>query len=171
MLAKRLELWRLANFRLSGCASAEDVYLFHGVAHDNPKDHRLFALAEVRDLTAVPDAGGATSYPRLERMGLQALIAMRQALAGFPPRERPKANRIVLYVRPPWDVPRESLAGPGRAVRRRWPRVPGSRRWCSASGCPRTARLRDAVLEVEGVGGSGVTVHEHDRRATIRSGR
>ncbi len=27
---------------------------------------------------------------------------------GFPPRERPKANRIVLYVRPPWDVPRET---------------------------------------------------------------
>ena len=38
MLAKRLDLWRLANFRLERLASAEDVYLFHGVAHDNPKD-------------------------------------------------------------------------------------------------------------------------------------
>ena len=53
MLAKRLELWRLANFELRRLRSAEDVYVFHGVAHDNPADHRLFALAEVRDLTPV----------------------------------------------------------------------------------------------------------------------
>jgi hypothetical protein len=43
MLAKRLNLWRLSNFRLERLASAEDVYLFYGVAHENPKDHRLFA--------------------------------------------------------------------------------------------------------------------------------
>ncbi len=35
------------------------------------------------------------------------------ALATFPARERPTANRIVLYVRPPWDVPRESWPRPG----------------------------------------------------------
>ena len=104
MLAKRLDLWRLSNFPLERLASAEDVYLFHGVAHENPKDRRLFALAEVRDLTGVPTATG-TSYPRLERMGLQALSAMRAALARYPPKDRPIANRIVLYVRPPWDVP------------------------------------------------------------------
>jgi acetyl/propionyl-CoA carboxylase alpha subunit len=40
MLAKRLDLWRLSNFRLERLASAEDVCLFHGVAHDNPKDSR-----------------------------------------------------------------------------------------------------------------------------------
>ena len=58
MLATRLELWRLANFGLRRLASAEDVYLFHAVAHDNPADHRLFALAEVRDLTS---ARGSTA--------------------------------------------------------------------------------------------------------------
>ncbi len=106
MLAKRLDLWRLSNFRLRRLASAEDVYLFDGVAHQNPKDHRLFALAEVRDLTAVPDGAGNLTYPWLERMGLQALAAMRTALARYPVRERPRANRIVLYVRTPWEVPR-----------------------------------------------------------------
>ena len=108
MLAKRLELWRLENFDLTRLPSMEDVYLFHGVARDNPKDHRLFALAEVRDMTVVPDArGGTPGYPNLWRMGLQAIIAMRRARATFPERDRPKANRISLFVRPPWTVPRE----------------------------------------------------------------
>ena len=108
MLAKRLELWRLENFDLTRLPSMEDVYLFHGVARDNPKDHRLFALAEVRDMTVVPDSrGGAAGYPTLERMGLQAIIAMRRARATFPERGRPQANRITLFVRPPWTVPQE----------------------------------------------------------------
>ncbi len=108
MLAKRLELWRLGNFELTRLPSLEDVYLFHGVARDNPKDHRLFALAEVRDMTIVPDPrGGAPSYPNLWRMGLQAIIAMRRARTTFPERGRPLANRITLFVRPPWTVPRE----------------------------------------------------------------
>jgi acetyl/propionyl-CoA carboxylase alpha subunit/acetyl-CoA carboxylase carboxyltransferase component len=160
MLAKRLDLWRLAHFRLRRLASAEDVYLFHGVAHENPKDQRLFALAEVRDLTPVQDAQGGTAYPWLERMGLQALAAMRSALAGFPPRERPKANRIVLYVRPLWNVPRES-----------WPTLAGSFAPL-ATGADlekvllrvripeQDGHVRDAVLEVQGVGGHGVTVQE-----------
>jgi acetyl-CoA carboxylase carboxyltransferase component/biotin carboxyl carrier protein len=108
MLAKRLELWRLGNFELTRLPSLEDVYLFHGVARDNPKDHRLFALAEVRDMTVVPDSfGGVPGYPNLWRMGLQAIIAMRRARATFPERDRPQANRISLFVRPPWTVPRE----------------------------------------------------------------
>jgi acetyl-CoA carboxylase carboxyltransferase component len=164
MLAKRLDLWRLANFRLTRLPSAEDVYVFHGVAEENPKDHRLFALAEVRDLTVVPDASGAPTYPWLERMGLQALAAMRQALAGFGPRERPVANRIVLYVRPPWRISRKNWprlaesfvpladgAGLEKVVLR--VRIPG------ADGA-----LRDAVLHVEGMSGGGVTVREQAPR-------
>ncbi len=160
MLAKRLDLWRLANFRLERLASAEDVYLFHGVAHENSKDHRLFALAEVRDLTAVRDKTGETAYPWLERMGLQALAAMRGALAGFSPRERPKANRIVLYVRPLFSVPRETWPTLASSfaplaegadlekvlLRVRLPEPDGS--------------VREAVLEVQGFGGHGVTVQE-----------
>ncbi len=106
MLAKRLDVWRLSNFALRRLDSAEDVYLFHGIAHDNPSDHRLFALAEVRDLTPVVHESGATSYPRLEWMGLRALAAMREALGQFAEPDRPTANRIVLYVRPLWTLPR-----------------------------------------------------------------
>ena len=61
MIAKRLGLWRLSNFSLQRLRSVEDVYLFRGVAHDNPKDVRLFAIAEVRDLTPVRDAAGRVS--------------------------------------------------------------------------------------------------------------
>ncbi|MGB9374079.1 MAG: biotin carboxylase N-terminal domain-containing protein, partial [Jiangellales bacterium] len=74
MLAKRFDLWRLSNFALERLASPEDVYLFLGRAHDNPKDERLFAVGEVRDLAPSPESdGGATHYPALERVGLTAL--------------------------------------------------------------------------------------------------
>ncbi|WP_158221021.1 carboxyl transferase domain-containing protein [Kineosporia sp. R_H_3] len=157
MLAKRLELWRLSGFRLDRLPSAEDVYLFHGVAHDNPKDSRLFALAEVRDLTAVRGEDGSLSYPRLERMGLQALAAMRAALAGFPARERPVANRIVLAVRPPWDVPRSAWAGLARSLA---PLASGAglEKVVLRVRIPGPAGPREAVLHLEGVGGHGVTV-------------
>src|SRR5205085_5431279 len=50
MLAERMDLWRLANFTLHRAPAAHDVRLFHAIARDNPRDERLFALAEVRDL-------------------------------------------------------------------------------------------------------------------------
>jgi hypothetical protein len=146
---------RLANFELRRLRSAEDVYVFHGVAHDNPADHRLFALAEVRDLTPVRAADGAVRYPRLELMGLLALSAMWEALATFDRRDRPAANRIVLYIRPPWDLPRDArdeLAGS------RAPLAVGA-------GLDKVVLRvqfpdgRDRVLEVEGLG-EGVTVRE-----------
>ena len=155
MLAKRLDLWRLANFELRRLRSAEDVYVFHGVAHDNPADHRLFALAEVRDLTPVRAADGAVRYPRLELMGLLALSAMQEALATFDRRDRPAANRIVLYIRPPWDVPRDAWDELARSLA---PLAVGA-------GLDKVVLRvqfpdgRDRVLEVEGLG-EGVTVRE-----------
>ncbi|MGD1112176.1 MAG: fused acetyl/propionyl-CoA carboxylase subunit alpha/methylmalonyl-CoA decarboxylase subunit alpha, partial [Mycobacterium sp.] len=155
MLAKRLDLWRLANFKLQRLRSAEDVYVFHGVAHDNPADHRLFALAEVRDLTPARAASGAVRYPRLELMGLLALSAMREALATFDERDRPAANRIVLYIRPPWDLPRDA-----------WPELARSLAPLADGAYLEKVVLRvrfpdgrDRVLDVEGLD-SGVTVRE-----------
>ena len=58
MMAKRLQLHRLQHFDLERLPSAEDVYLFRAVAKGNPRDERLFVVAEVRDLTPVSDAGG-----------------------------------------------------------------------------------------------------------------
>ncbi len=112
MLGERLEIWRLSNFRLERLASPDDVYLFNGVALSNPKDHRLFALAEIRDLVPAHDPStGTTSYPRLERIGLQAMAAMRSELSRFAARDQPVANRLVLDVQTPWTLPsRETTA-------------------------------------------------------------
>lgn len=108
MLAERLELWRLSNFELVRRPSPEDVYVFEGVAKSNPRDHRLFALGEVRDLTHAQDpTTGELTYPRLERIGLLALAAMRSELARFTIRDRPQANRLVLDVRAPWTLSME----------------------------------------------------------------
>jgi acetyl/propionyl-CoA carboxylase alpha subunit/acetyl-CoA carboxylase carboxyltransferase component len=155
MLAKRLDLWRLGNFRLHRLRSAEDVYVFHGVARDNPHDHRLFALAEVRDLTPVTATTGTVRYPRLELMGLSALSAIREALNTFGERDRPAANRIVLYVRPRWTVPRAA-----------WPELARSLApLATGAGLEKVVlrvRLpegRDTVLHVEGLD-TGVTVRE-----------
>jgi acetyl/propionyl-CoA carboxylase alpha subunit/acetyl-CoA carboxylase carboxyltransferase component len=155
MLAKRLDLWRLGNFELRRLRSAEDVYVFHGVAHDNPADHRLFALAEVRDLTPAHTASGAVRYPRLELMGLLALSAMQEALTEFDGPDRPAANRIILYVRPPWDVPRDMWDELARSL------AP----LATDAGLEKVVLRvrfpdgRDSVLDVEGLD-AGVTVRE-----------
>ena len=66
----------------------QDVYLFHGVARENAKDERLFALAEVRDLTPVRDAtaGVVGGCPELEHTLLEAFHAIRAAAGPPPPR-------------------------------------------------------------------------------------
>jgi acetyl-CoA carboxylase carboxyltransferase component/biotin carboxyl carrier protein len=168
MLAKRLELWRLANFDLTRLPSSEDVYLFHGVAKANPKDHRLFALAEVRDMTPLPAGrGGRTSFPMLERLGLQAIIAMRRARVAFPQRDRPQANRITLFVRRPWTVPREHwgdlvemlvplASGAGLemvVIRTQVPEADGT--------------LRPTVLNVDGIIQRSITITEEAPRDDI----
>ena len=61
MMGRRLELWRLQNFDLEPVPSVEDVYVLRGTAHENPRDERLFVLAEVRDFTAVRDASARSS--------------------------------------------------------------------------------------------------------------
>ncbi len=159
MLAKRLEIWRLANFELERLASPEDVYLFLGVARTNPKDRRLFALAEVRDLTPAQTAspgtdGSRTSYPRLERTVLLALAAMRAELSRFVPADRPTINRMVVAVTAPWTMPladREAVAQRFAPMARRV----GLEKVVVKVQIPDDTApggLRDAVLHFEGVG-------------------
>jgi acetyl-CoA carboxylase carboxyltransferase component len=101
MMAKRLDLSIFKNFKLERLPSVEDVYLFHGVAHENPKDERLLACVEVRDLTPVRDEQGRiVQLPHLERMFTEALAGMRLFQSRRPPQERLHWNRIFLYVRP-----------------------------------------------------------------------
>jgi acetyl/propionyl-CoA carboxylase alpha subunit/acetyl-CoA carboxylase carboxyltransferase component len=101
MMGHRLELWRLSEFALQRLPSPEDIYVFHGVARANPKDERLFALAEVRDLSPVrDDAGRVVALPELERM----LVGVLEAIRGFQARRKPSArlqwNRALLYAWP-----------------------------------------------------------------------
>ena len=110
MMGKRLSLWRLNNFHLERLPSVEDLYLFHAIAHDNPKDERLFACAEVRDLTPVRnEAGRIVKLPHLERMLAEALAGIRLFQSRRPLQERLYWNRILLYAWPPLTLAPEEL--------------------------------------------------------------
>ncbi len=105
MMAERMELWRLANFELERLPSAPDVYLFRAVARENPRDERLVAVAEVRDLTPVRDEHGEiTALPELERMVRDAFEAMRSAQSRRPARQRLLWNRLLLYTWPAIEI-------------------------------------------------------------------
>ncbi len=165
MLAERLNLWRLSNFKLQRLPSAEDVYLYHAVAHENPKDERLIALAEVRDLTTARDsAGRVIGVPHLEGILAQALADIRHTLASRPPRQRPLSNRVVLYVRPIWDIE----TGTWRKLAHQLaPMAIGlglekvAVRVKTADAA--TGEVRDAVLDIENVADRAVTVRVRPR--------
>lgn len=102
MMGKRLHLWRFQNFNLERLPSVNDIYLFHATARENPKDERLLACAEVRDLTPVRDsAGRVVQLPYLERKFTEAVAAIRAFQARRQPKDRLYWNRILLYVWPP----------------------------------------------------------------------
>jgi len=160
MIAERLDLWRLSNFSLRRLSSAEDVYLFRAVAHANPKDERLIAIAEVRDLTAARDsAGEIIGYPLLEGILVQAFADIHGALRGQPQRQRPLRNRVLLYVRPVWDIPTATWRNLAhqlapQAADLGLEKVVARVRLRDEA----TAQLRDAILDVENVADRGVTV-------------
>jgi acetyl/propionyl-CoA carboxylase alpha subunit/acetyl-CoA carboxylase carboxyltransferase component len=110
MMSHRLRLSRLSQFSLERLPAAEDVYLFRGVARSNPKDERLFAVAEVRDLTPRrDDAGRVTGLPELERMLVHAHEGIRAYQAHRKPSRRLQWNRIVLHAWPVIDLAPEEI--------------------------------------------------------------
>jgi acetyl/propionyl-CoA carboxylase alpha subunit/acetyl-CoA carboxylase carboxyltransferase component len=112
MMAERLRLWRLAEFDLAQLGSAEDVYLYHGVSRENPKDERLFGVAEVRDLTPIrDDAGRLQGLPEMERVLVEALEAMRAFQGPRDPRRRLLWNRVLLYAWPTIEFAAEEIRG------------------------------------------------------------
>jgi acetyl/propionyl-CoA carboxylase alpha subunit/acetyl-CoA carboxylase carboxyltransferase component len=157
MMGKRLQLWRLNNFKIERLPSVEDVYLIHGVAHNNPKDERLFAVAEVRDLTPVrDDTGRIVQLPHLERMLMEALAAIRLFQSHRRPQERLHWNRVLLYVWPPFNLKPDELhdivqrlapategLGLEQVVVRA--RIPN----------PETGELRDMIVRISSPGGAG----------------
>ncbi|HUI44301.1 MAG TPA: carboxyl transferase domain-containing protein [Terriglobia bacterium] len=158
MMGKRLSLWRLNNFEIERLPSVEDVYLFHAVAHNNPKDERLFACAEVRDLTPVRDeAGRVVGLPHLERMLAETIAAIRLFQSRRRPHDRLYWNRILLYVWPPLTLKPDELhdivhklapetndVGLEQVVVRA--RIPN----------PETGELRDMIVRISSPGGAGL---------------
>jgi acetyl/propionyl-CoA carboxylase alpha subunit/acetyl-CoA carboxylase carboxyltransferase component len=156
MMGKRLHLWRLSNFNIERLPSVEDVYLLHAVARDNPKDERLFACAEVRDVTPVRDeTGRVVQLPHLERMLTEALAGIRLFQSRRRPQDRLYWNRVFLYVWPSLTLERDELRD---IVRKLSPateglgleqvvvraRVPN----------PATGELRDMVVRISSPGGT-----------------
>jgi acetyl/propionyl-CoA carboxylase alpha subunit/acetyl-CoA carboxylase carboxyltransferase component len=160
MMAKRLHLWRLSNFKIERLPSVEDVYVLHAVARDNPKDERLFVCAEVRDMTPVRDeTGRVVQLPHLERMLTEALAGIRLFQSRRPINQRLYWNRILLYIWPPFTLERDELRD---IVRRLAPateglgleqvvvrvRIPS----------PATGELRDMVVNISSPTGRGLFI-------------
>jgi acetyl/propionyl-CoA carboxylase alpha subunit/acetyl-CoA carboxylase carboxyltransferase component len=160
MMGKRLHLWRLSNFKIERLPSVEDVYLLHAVARDNPKDERLFACAEVRDVTPVRDEKGSiVELPHLERMLTEAMAGIRLFQSRRLPHQRLYWNRILLNVWPPLTLGRDELRdlvarlapateglGLEQVIVRA--RIPN----------PATGELRDMVVRVSSPGDSGMLI-------------
>ena len=172
MMGKRLHLWRLSNFNIERLPSVEDVYLLHAIARDNPKDERLFACAEVRDVTPVRDeAGRVVQLPHLERMLTEALAGIRLFQSRRRPQDRLYWNRIFLYVWPPLILERDELRD---IVRKLSPateglgleevvvraRIPN----------PTTGELRDMVVRISSPGGTDslITFRPADKLQVIK---
>ena len=99
LTAQRLDLWRLKNFNGARLPSAEDTYLFHVVAKDNPNDERLIAMAEVRDATPLTNAAGeVVGFPTVERLLTACIDSLRRARAQLR-RRRPARPQPDLPVR------------------------------------------------------------------------
>ncbi len=160
MMGKRLQLWRLRNFDIERLPSVEDVYLFRAVAQANPKDERLFALAEVRDLTPVRDAEGhVVQLPHLERVLAEALAAIRLQQAQRAPDRRLYWNRVLLHVWPPMTLTPDEL---DHLVRKLAPGTAGLglEKVVLRARIPDPAggELRDTILQVTNPGGRGFTI-------------
>jgi acetyl/propionyl-CoA carboxylase alpha subunit/acetyl-CoA carboxylase carboxyltransferase component len=110
LMGDRLQLWRLAEFTLERLSTPEDIYMFRGIARTNPRDERLFALAEVRDLTPVRDERGwPVALPELERVLVSVLEAIRAFQARRPLHRRLMWNRVLLHVWPVIDLHPDEL--------------------------------------------------------------
>ncbi len=164
LMVERLQLWRLVNFAVERLPAAEDVYLARAVAHTNPKDQRLFALGEVRDLTPVRDDDGRiVALPQLERVLLEALEGIRRVQAPLPPERRYQWNRVLLYVWPPLDLTVDDVE---RVARRLAPATEGLGLEEVGLQClrpdPATGEPRERLIRLDNPTGTGFVVVEDD---------
>ena len=164
LMVERLHLWRLSNFAVERLPAAEDVYLVRAVAHSNPKDQRLLALGEVRDMTPVRDDDGRiVALPQLERVLLDALEGMRRVQAPLPPERRYQWNRVLLYVWPPLDLTIDEIEPVARSLA---PATEGLGIEEIGVQClrpdPASGELRERLIRLDNPTGTGFVVVEDD---------
>jgi len=173
MMGKRLHLWRLANFNIERLPSIEDVYLIRAIARENPKDERLFACAEVRDITPLrEESGKVVALPHLERMLTEAIAAIRIFQSRRPPYQRLYWNRIFLYIWQPLTLERDEFRD---IVRRLSPSVEGLGLEQvvirARIPSPSTGELRDMTVRISNPAGRGllITFRPADRMRPMRA--
>ncbi|MBP2325022.1 acetyl/propionyl-CoA carboxylase alpha subunit/acetyl-CoA carboxylase carboxyltransferase component [Kibdelosporangium banguiense] len=110
-IAQRLQLQRLREFELTRLPSAdEEIYLFKAVAKSNPADERLFAMAQVRDLTPLRETDGRlVALPAVEDAITACLDSIRNIQAQRPQNKRFDTNRIMMYVWPATELTADEL--------------------------------------------------------------
>jgi acetyl/propionyl-CoA carboxylase alpha subunit/acetyl-CoA carboxylase carboxyltransferase component len=160
MMGERLHLWRLQNFNVTRLPSQEDIYLLHAVAKENAKDERLFAVAEVRDLTPVRNkAGKVVQLPYLEQMLAEAVAAIRMFQSKRPANKRLYWNRIFLYVWPTLNLKADEL---NDIVHRLAPQTDGLGLEQVVGRVripnPRTGELRDTIMRISAPGDAGLLI-------------
>jgi acetyl/propionyl-CoA carboxylase alpha subunit/acetyl-CoA carboxylase carboxyltransferase component len=160
MMGERLHLWRLQNFNVTRLPSQEEIYLLRAVAKENPKDERLFAVAEVRDLTPVRNkAGKVVQLPYLEQMFAETVAAIRMFQSKRPLNQRLYWNRIFLYVWPTLTLKPDEL---NDIVHRLAPQTDGLGLEQVVVRVripnPRTGELRDTIMRVSAPGDAGLLV-------------
>ena len=160
MMGERLHLWRLKNFNIKRLPTVEDVYLLHATANGNPKDERLFAVAEVRDLTPIRDKRRRiVQLPHLERMFSEAIAAIRQYQMRRSVRERLYWNRIFLYVWPTLILKPDEVTD---IVQRLAPMADGLglEQVVVRIQIPnaRTGELRDTIMRISAPGDAGLLI-------------
>jgi acetyl/propionyl-CoA carboxylase alpha subunit/acetyl-CoA carboxylase carboxyltransferase component len=164
LMFERLQLWRLDNFAVERLPAPEDVYLTRAVAHNNPKDQRLLAVGEVRDLTPVRDDNGRViALPQLERVLLDALEGMRRVQAPLPPERRYQWNRVQLYVWPSFDLTGDEIERVARALA---PATEGLGIEEVDLQCtrpdPTTGEMRERLIRLANPTGTGFVVSEEE---------
>lgn len=78
MVARRLDLWRLSEFDLKRLPATEDVLLIEARARANPEDHRLIAMAQVRQVSVLRSGGRLVGAPHVERAIEHCLESIRR---------------------------------------------------------------------------------------------
>ncbi len=106
MAGRQLDLWRLRDFHTTRLPAPADVLLFDCVAKSNPDDHRLVAMAQVRQLAVIRDEDGTlVSIPHAERAVANCLEAIRRTRsARGTAGSRLDVNHVWVHVWPEVDL-------------------------------------------------------------------